>query len=61
MRTALYIAALHASRHAVDFKAFRARLEKAGKPTKAAIVATARKLLGVLNAMLANDTDYRPA
>ena len=55
----LYIAALHASRRSATFNAFRSRLEKAGKPVKAAITATARKLLGVLNAMLANGTDYR--
>jgi transposase len=59
VRTMLYIAALHASRRSATFNAFRSRLEKAGKPVKAAITATARKLLGVLNAMLANGTDYR--
>ena len=37
--------------------AFRSRLEAAGKPTKAAITAPARKLLGVLYAMLATGTD----
>jgi transposase len=36
-------------------------LETAGKPVKAAITATARKLLGVLNAMLAKGADYRDA
>jgi transposase len=61
VRTMLYIAALHASRRSVAFKAFRSRLETAGKPVKAAITATARKLLGVLNAMLAKGADYRDA
>jgi transposase len=61
VRTMLYIAALHASRRCAVFKAFRHRLESVGKPTKAAITATARKLLGVLNAMLATGTDYRHA
>lgn len=59
VRTMLYIAALHASRRCAVFRAFRNRLENAGKPVKAAITATARKLLAVLNAMLATDTDYR--
>lgn len=40
-------------------RAFRERLQRTGKPVKAAITATARKLLTVLNAMLAHDTDYR--
>jgi transposase len=61
VRTLLYIAALHASRRAPDFKAFRMRLEQAGKPAKSTITATARKLLSVLNAMLATNTDYRSA
>jgi transposase len=56
----LYIAGLHASRSDAVFRAFRTRLEAAGKPVKAAITATARKLLTVLNAMLASHTDYQP-
>lgn len=60
VRTMLYIAALHASRRCPVFMAFRSRLATAGKPTKAAITATARKLLSVLNAMLATHADYRP-
>jgi transposase len=61
VRTMLYIAALHASRRCPLFKIFRNRLESTGKPAKLAITATARKLLGVLNAMLAKDADYRGA
>jgi len=61
VRTLLFIAALHASRRDARFQAFRQRLEQAGKSVKAAITATARKLLTVLNAMLAADADYRPA
>lgn len=60
VRTMLFIAGLHASRRDAAFKDFRLRLEAAGKPVKAAITATARKLLTVLNAMLAAGTDYRP-
>ena len=52
-------AALHASRRSMVFRTFRNRLEANGKPRKAAITAIARKLLGVLNAMLATDADYR--
>ncbi len=59
VRTMLYIAALHASRRCQAFAAFRSRLTAAGKPVKSALTATARKLLGVLNAMLMTGTDYR--
>lgn len=41
VRTMLYIAALHASRRSPVFKAFRDRLQNAGKPVKAAIRAMA--------------------
>lgn len=61
VRTMLYIAGLRASRRDANFKAFRTRLEATGKPVKVAITATARKLLTVLNAMLAAETDYCPA
>ena len=37
----------------------RNRLESAGKPGEAAVTAAARKLLAVLNVMLAADTDCR--
>lgn len=58
VRSILYLAALQASRRCPRFADFRARLQAAGKPVKAAIVATARKLLTCLNAMLANKTDF---
>jgi transposase len=61
VRTILYLAALQASRRAEAFKQFRNRLQAAGKPVKAALIATARKLLVALNAMLAAEADYRPA
>jgi len=60
-RSLLYIAALHASRHDPGFRAFRARLQAAGKSVKQALVATARKLLTTLNAMLRTGTDFVPA
>jgi transposase len=59
VRTMLFIAALHGWHHDAGLKAFRQRLERAGKPVKAAITTTARKLPTVLNAMIAHDTDYR--
>lgn len=61
VRRALYIAAFVASRCDPRLRAFRARLEAAGKPPKQAIVACARKLLTILNAMLRSGADYRPA
>ena len=45
----------------IDIRDFRERLQRAGKPTKAALTATARKLLVTLNAMLATGTDYTVA
>lgn len=59
VRTILYLAALQASRRSAAFRDFRQRLQRAGKPTKAALTATARKLLVTLNAMLAAGTDYQ--
>lgn len=59
VRTILYLAALQASRRSPTFSRFRERLQAAGKSVKAAIIATARKLLVTLNAMLASDTDFR--
>ena len=58
VRTILYLAALQASRRCRVFREFRQRLQLAGKPTKAALTATARKLLVTLNAMLATGADY---
>jgi transposase len=59
-RSLLYIAALHASRHDPGFRAFRARMQANGLTVKQALVATARKLLTVLNAMLRSGSDFIP-
>ena len=59
VRRALYVAAFVASRCDPRFKAFRQRLEAAGKPFKGAIIACARKLLSILDAMLRAGQDYR--
>ncbi|NMK98360.1 IS110 family transposase, partial [Staphylococcus capitis] len=58
IRDALYMAALNAVRRADPFKAFYERLRKAGKPAKLALIAVARKLLTVLNAMMRDRKPY---
>jgi transposase len=57
VRTALYMAALSAARFSPPLRAFRDRLRAAGKAAKVALVAVARTLLVILNAML---RDHRP-
>ena len=47
-----------ASRYDTMMKAFRARLQAAGKPIKLALTACARKLLTILNAMMKNEQNY---
>jgi len=51
-RTALYLAALNGSRFNPELKRMYDRLIDAGKPPKVALVAIARKLLTILNAMV---------
>jgi transposase len=60
VRDALYMAALNAVRRAHPFKAFYAKLRQAGKPAKLALIAVARKLLTILNAMLRDRKAYIP-
>lgn len=60
VRKALYMAALVAARHNPVLHAFRQRLEAAGKPTKVILIACARKLLTMLNAMMRDGTDWNP-
>ena len=52
VRAALHMGAVTASRHNPALKAFRDRLLAAGKPKMVALVAVARKLLTILNAIL---------
>jgi transposase len=59
VRRALYLAAFVASRCDPRIRAFRARLQAAGKPLKVALVACARKLLTILDAMVRTGRDYR--
>jgi len=60
VRTALYMAALSASRFNPTIKSFYERLTNAGKPKKVALTACMRKLLTILNAMVKNGTDWDP-
>jgi transposase len=57
----LYLAALAAKRCSPALKAFHQRLIDAGKPRLVAIVATARKLLTILNAMVKTNQPWRAA
>lgn len=52
VRTALYMAALCGRRWNPQLRDFYERLRAAGKPKKVALIACARKLLTILNAML---------
>ncbi|MEY9180619.1 IS110 family transposase [Bradyrhizobium sp. USDA 313] len=61
VRDALYMAALNAVRRADHFKIFYDRLCLAGKPAKLALIAVARKLLTILNAMLRDRKPYKIA
>jgi transposase len=60
VRSALYMAALVASKHNPVIRAFYERLIDAGKPKKVALTACMRKLLVILNAMLKNGTLWDP-
>jgi transposase len=60
-RTALFMAALSASRYNKMLKVFYQRLLAAGKPKMVALVAVARKLLTILNAMLRDQKPWQHA
>lgn len=60
VRTALYMAALSASRHNPVLRAFYEKLVAAGKPKKVALIACARKLLSILNAVMRDHVQWRP-
>jgi transposase len=60
-RTSLFMAALVAARHNPVLKAFHQRLIAAGKPKMVAIIAVARKLLTILNAILRDKTPWQTA
>ena len=59
MRAALFMGAMVAARFNPALKASRDRLVSAGKPKIVALVATARKLLTILNAIIRDQTPLR--
>ena len=59
VRAVLYMGALVASRHNPAIRDFYQRLLAAGKPKKVALVASMRKLLVMLNAMLKHGYPWR--
>lgn len=61
VRAVLFMAALVASRHNPMLKVFRDRLVAAGKPRIVAIVATMRKLLTILNAIIRDNKPWQNA
>jgi transposase len=60
VRIALYQAAVAAIRYCPVMKAFCAALKARGKATKVALIAVARKLLVLANALLRDGTPYQP-
>jgi transposase len=61
VRTALFMAAMVAARFNPTLKAFRDRLLAAGKTRIVSLVAVARKLLTILNAILRDHAPWKPA
>ncbi|WP_201843027.1 IS110 family transposase [Microvirga zambiensis] len=59
VRAALFMGAMVASRYNPVLKAFRDRLVAAGKPKLVALVAVARKLVTILNAVLRENQPWR--
>jgi transposase len=61
VRAALFMGAITAARHNPPLRQFRQRLLDAGKPRLATLVAVARKLLTILNAILRSGQPWRNA
>jgi transposase len=61
VRTVLFNAAVVASQHNHQLRAFHRRLIAAGKPKLVALTAVARKLLTILNALLRDKTPWQNA
>jgi transposase len=59
VRAALFMGAMVAARHNPALKAFRDKLVAAGKPKLVAIIATARKLVTILNAVIRDRQPWR--
>ena len=60
VRSALFMGAMVAARFNPTLKAFRDKLVAAGKPKLVAIIATARKLLTILNAIIRTQQPWQP-
>jgi len=58
-RTVLFIGALSAARYNPDLKAFSQRLISTGKTKIVVLIAVARKLLTILNAILRDKTPWQ--
>lgn len=61
VRISLFMAALTAARYNPPLKAFRDRLVQAGKPKMVALIAVARKLLTILNAIIRDQKPWQNA
>ena len=61
VRSALFLGAMVAARHNPVLRAFRDRLVAAGKPKLVALIAVARKLLTILNAILREQKPWQNA
>tara|TARA_B100000780_G_scaffold265792_1_gene221488 strand:+ start:287 stop:1231 length:945 start_codon:yes stop_codon:yes gene_type:complete len=61
VRTALFVAAMVGARYNPILKAFHARLIAAGKPKMVALIAVARKLLTILNAIVRDQKPWQVA
>lgn len=59
-RTVLFLGAMVAARYNPDLRAFSLRLLNKGKTKKAVLIAVARKLLTILNAILRDGTPWTP-
>ena len=60
VRAVLYMATLTATRYQGPIRTFYQRLCRAGQPKKVALVASMRKLLTILNAMLRDQAPWQP-
>ena len=60
VRDALYMAAVSAARSNTRLAAFVKALRQAGKPPKLALIALARKILVILNALIRDNTSFKP-
>ena len=61
VRCALFMAALSAARYNPALKVFHQRLIAAGKPKMVALIAVARKLLVIINAVIRDEKPWQPA